>query len=279
MGEIDLHVHTTASDGTCSPTEVVDLALDAGLKAIAITDHDNHMGCDEALEYGKKRGLEIVPGIEISTLYNHSALHILGYYIDTASSALNDMLDWIIEDRADRNRRICALMAADGLPVDYDELQARFGEVIGRPHFARVLVELGMASDIKDAFAKYVNKGCKYYLPRNFLTPQQSVELIIKAGGIPVIAHPFQYRLDDDGLRRLIRTCMDCGLKGMECRYSGYDAQKSVYLESLAAEYGLLTTGGSDFHGENKKHIHLGTGMAGELNVPYEFLQKLKEAK
>ena len=276
MKTIDLHVHTTASDGTASPAEAVELAKAAGLSAIAITDHDTVSGYAEAAEAGKALGVEVIPGIEISTKYGR-AVHILGYYIDPDSDKLAPVLEWVVRDRDERNRKMAGLMAADGLPVSYEEMHRRFGAVIGRPHFAEVLVELGLAKDVRDAFDRYVEKGQKYYLPRNFLSIERSVEIIREAGGIPVLAHPFQYKLDDAGLRELIEHCMESGLKGIECRYSGYSTEQSKYLGRLAEEYGLIKTGGSDFHGENKKHISIGTGT-GALEVPYQYLEKLREA-
>ena len=276
MKRIDLHVHTTASDSTASPAEAVRLAKEAGLSAIAITDHDTISGYAEAAEAGKALGVEVVPGIEISTKYGR-AVHILGYYIDPNSEKIAPVLDWVVHDRDERNRKMAELMAADGLPVSYEEMHRRFGAVIGRPHFAEVLVELGLAKDIRDAFDRYVEKGQKYYLPRNFLSIERSIEIICQAGGVAVLAHPFQYKLDDAGLRELIEHCMESGLRGMECHYSGYSREQCKYLGHLAEEYGLIKTGGSDFHGEVKKHISLGIGT-GSLEVPYKYLEKLREA-
>lgn len=282
MNNIDLHVHTTASDGTCTPAEVVALAKEKGLAAIAITDHDGVGGYAEAADAGKKLGVEVVSGIEISTKFVADeygyAVHILGYYIDTASPELTPVLEWVVNDRDERNRKMVALMQADGLPITYEYMHERFGDVVGRPHFAEYLVEQGLASSVQDAFDKYVEKGRRYWLPRHFLSIERSVEIIKLARGVPVLAHPFQYKRDDAGLRELIEHCMESGLKGMECRYSGYTEEMSGYLEKLADEYGLIKTGGSDFHGGNKPAISLGSGK-GTLNVPYEFLEKLKQAK
>ena len=284
MNNIDLHVHTTASDGTCSPKEVVKLAKEKGLKAIAITDHDGVGGYRESAEIGKELGVEVVPGIEISTKFYTDkaqnkgyAVHILGYYIDVASPELTPVLEWVVNDRNDRNRKIVELMRADGLPITYEYMQERFGEIVGRPHFAEYLVEQGLASSIQDAFDKYVEKGRKYWLPRQFLTIERSIEIIALAGGVPVLAHPFQYKRDDAELRELIEHCIASGLRGMECRYSGYTEEMSGYLEALADEYHLLKTGGSDFHGSNKPAISLGIGK-GTMNVPYEWLEQVKEA-
>ena len=276
MKRIDLHVHTTASDGTVSPAGAVKLAHETRLAAIAITDHDTVSGYAEAAEAGEKYGVEVVPGIEISTKYGR-AVHILGYYIDPNSEKIAPVLDWVVHDRDERNRKMAELMAADGLPVSYEEMHRRFGAVIGRPHFAEVLVELGLAKDVRDAFDRYVEKGQKYYLPRNFLSIERSIDIICQAGGVAVLAHPFQYKLDDAGLRELIEHCMESGLRGMECRYSGYSREQCKYLGHLAEEYGLIKTGGSDFHGEVKKHISLGIGT-GSLEVPYKYLEKLREA-
>ena len=276
MREIDLHVHTTASDGTLSPGQTAALAAQKGLKAIAISDHDTVEGCAAAVAEGQRLGVEVVPGIELSTKF-YRAVHILGYYIDTENPELQALLDWIVEDRDKRNRYMAELMAADGLPVSYEQMHRRFGAVIGRPHFGQVLVELGLAESVNDAFDRYIEKGQRYYAPRTILAIEQAVQSIVKAGGIATLAHPFQYRLEDENLRKLIEHCMDNGLRAIECRYSGYSGEQTAYLEKLAEEYGLLKTGGSDFHGQNKPHIDMGSGR-GELAVPYEWLEKLREA-
>lgn len=275
MKTIDLHVHTTASDGTCAPAEIIALAAETGLAAVAITDHDTAEGYAGAAEVGRAAGIEVVPGIEISTRY-FGAVHILGYYIDPLSPELRPVLDWVVQDRDERNRKMAELMAADGLPVSYEQMHERFGTVVGRPHFAQILVELGLAGSVQEAFDRYVEKGRKYYIGRHFLSIERSVEIIRLAGGVPVLAHPFQYRLDDAQLRELIEHCMESGLRGIECRYTGYSAEQTAYLCALAREYGLLTTGGSDFHGSNKPHIRLGLGD-GTLCVPYEELDRLRE--
>ena len=273
MREIDLHIHTTASDGTCTPREVVRLAVEQGLRAIAVTDHDTIVGHGEAMLAAMDYDIELVPGIEISTKYG-VAVHILGYFLED----LVPLLKGIVNDRDIRNAKMAELMAADGLPVSYAKMKERFGAVIGRPHFGELLVEFGLARDVSDAFARFVGRGQKYYVPRTTIDIDTSVEAVVASGGVPVLAHPFQYKKSDGELRELIERCMDHGLRGIECRYSGYDAEQVAYLEGLAEEYGLLKTGGSDFHGENKPHISLGTGIGGELDVPYEWLEKLKEA-
>ena len=273
MREIDLHIHTTASDGTDSPAEVVRRASELGLRAIAITDHDTVTGYAEAFSAGLDHGIEVVPGIEVSTKYG-VAVHILGYDIEN----LVPLLAGVVNDRDRRNEKVAALMAADGLPVTYAAMKQRFGTVIGRPHFGELLIELGLAADMTDAFARFVGKGQRYYVPRTTIDIDSSVEAIVASGGVPVLAHPFQYKKNDAELRELIERCMDHGLRGMECRYSGYTPEQSGYLEALAEEYGLLKTGGSDYHGGHKPHIALGSGIDGNLEVPYAWLERLKEA-
>ena len=277
MKRIDLHIHTTASDGTFTPEEVVREASRIGLAAVAITDHDTAAGYARAAAEGENCGLEVVPGIEISTKFR-SAVHILGYYIDAQSPALGEVLDWMHRDREERNVKLCAMLRESGVDIDIERMHARFGDLVGRPHFAEIMIENGMARDMNDAFERLLNKNKPFFIPRQFLPIERSIEIIREAGGTAVLAHPFQYRLDDAGLRELIEHCMESGLEGMECRYSGYDAAQTAYLEALAAEYGLVRTGGSDFHGAIKGEIRLGEGKGG-LNVPYAFLEELRSRR
>lgn len=250
------------------------MARDLGLRAIAITDHDTVSGFPEAAAAGRELGLEVVPGVELSSRYG-KVIHILGYYLRTESPALTRVLSAVVAERDERNRKMAALMAADGLPVDYEEMKQRFGEVIGRPNFGQLLVELGKARNVQDAFDRFIEKGQPYYLPRKMLSIERSVEVIREAGGVPVLAHPFQYRLEEPALRQLIEHCMNHGLLGLECRYSGYDEDQSQYLLKLAREYGLTPTGGSDFHGGNKPELAIGSGT-GDLAVPAEWLDNLR---
>lgn len=272
---IDLHVHTTASDGSSTPSEVVSLASQKGLSAIAITDHDTMGGVPEAMKTASTYGIEVIPGLEISTKH-HSAVHILGYYVNCESKDLQNELQWIVWERDQRNEKICALMRESGLPVEYVKMKERFGDVVGRPHFARLLVQLGLAEDVQDAFQRFLEKGKKYFQPRIFLSLKRSIEIISDSGGIPVLAHPFQYHLEDADMCELIEYCIKHGLRGIECLYSGYTKEQSSYLEKLASKYGLLVTGGSDYHGSVKPHIQLGTGN-GDLSVPYSVLEKMKD--
>ena len=280
MREIDLHVHTNISDGSESPAETVRYAHELGLRAIAITDHDSVNGVAEAQQAGREYGVEVVAGMELGCGWYGREVHMLGYDLDIHSKKLPPVLDWIVRDRDERNRKMVDMLARDGLEIDLDELQARHpGSTIGRPHFALCMVEAGIAESVQDAFERFLDPGCKYYIRRHFLSVEDAAGLIRSAGGKPVIAHPKQYKLTPERFTELMERSRACGVAGLECYYSGYGPEKVAYLEALADEYGLVKTGGSDFHGANKPHISLGRGINGKLDVPYSFLERLKELK
>ena len=277
MKRIDLHIHTTASDGSASPSDVVEMAKNAGLAAIAITDHDTVDGYKQLIRANSSYGIEIVPGIELSTKFE-GPCHILGYFIDCSNAELIEELDGIVKDRDERNEKLIAIMRDDGINISYEQMKARFGEVVGRPHFAEVLVENGIVPDIKTAFSTYLSKGMKYWTPRKTVSFERCVELILHAGGIPVLAHPFEYKYDRKTLAGLIDYGVECGIKGIECRHSSHSPGQMAYLERLAEDYGLIKTGGSDFHGTPKPEISIGTG-SGLVAVPYVWLENLKKQK
>lgn len=277
MRYIDLHVHTTASDGTLTPTECVYRAKELGLTAIAITDHDTADGVKSAIESGKECGVEIIPGIEISADYlGIEGVHILGYFIDPASPALNDLLEWVIYERDERNERIAEAMRKDGLDVTVEMLREKYdATVVGRPHFAAFLVEQGLASSVSDAFDKYMSETGKYYRRRKYIPMDKAFSVIERAGGKAVLAHPLQYGFSEKELLALVSTVRDYGAVGMECLYSMYSQGERDYLISIAKLYGMCVTGGSDYHGSRKPDIEMGSGE-GDLCVPYEVLKQLK---
>lgn len=276
MKLIDLHAHTTASDGTFTPEELIRYAAEKGLAAVAITDHDTAGGAARAAELEGKHGVEVVPGIEISAEYFGYGIHILGYFIDPAAPAMARVLDWVIDERKRRNREIIALMRADGVDVSAGALAARFpGAVLGRPHLAAALVENGLCLSVQEGFDRFLSEGRKYYLPRTYLPLDTALECIRDSGGKAVFAHPLQYRMSGDELLTLTRRLTEAGCVGMECLYSGYTTEQSEYLRSIARAFGLCVTGGSDFHGSRKPHIDLGCGT-GALAVPYEALEALR---
>ena len=270
MKRIDLHNHTTASDGTLTPAEAVVHARLLGLDAIAVTDHDTPAGLPEALDAGKAVGVEVIPGIEVSVDWQGRGIHILGYFIDPAAPSLRHLLNWVVAERRRRNEAIAALFREDGIDITLDKLvKSNPDSVIGRPHFAAALVEMGYASDVTDAFRRFLDRGQRYYRKREYIPLRRAFEVIRDAGGKAVFAHPLQYKLPEAELLGLTKTLVDAGAVGMECLYSLYDAEESDYLKGIAARFDLAVTGGSDFHG-TRKPIEMGTPF-----VPYELLDKL----
>ena len=274
---IDLHIHTTESDGTLTPSQVVRYAKEKGLKAVAITDHDTIHGNEEAIKEGISAGVEVIPGVEISVDYSPGTMHMLGYFITTEDPILNEKLALLQDSRADRNPRIIEKLNKLGLSLTYDEVvQVSGGGQVGRPHMAQVLMKKGYTKSIKEAFDKYLGKGAPAYLDKFRLSAVEAITMITDAGGIPVLAHPFtlfcksSYELD-----ALVKKLVNQGLQGLEVYYSEHDERKTSSYKLLAKRYNLAITGGSDFHGKNMKGIDLGTGR-GKLKIPYTALENLK---
>lgn len=277
MKRIDLHTHTTASDGTLSPTELVRLARGAGLAAVAVTDHDTVDGLGEALEAGRALGLEVVPGIEISAEFQPGTMHMLGYFIHPDRPVFAEKLRVLQEARRDRNPIIAEKLNALGLAVTMDEVRAAAGgEQVGRPNFARVLLDKGYVSSMGEAFDRYLTKGGPAYVDKFRLSPADSVELIHQAGGLAVLAHPFTLGLGEQVLETFVADLAACGLDGLEVYYPEHDPDQTRACLELAARHGLAVTGGSDFHGDNKPEVALGSGFQENLAVPAELLEALR---
>lgn len=277
MRKIDLHVHTSMSDGSETPENTVRHAFERNLAAIAITDHDGVGGIERAQAAGKEYGIEVVPGIELGCGWYGREVHMLGYFIDRGNKPLQDTLKWVVEDKFERNRKMAENMAADGIVIDIDELIRRYpGSVIGRPHFALALIENGLADSVLDAFRRYLDPGQKYYIRRNFLSVEEAASLIRGAGGKPVIAHPRQYRMSPERYEELLQRASAAGVAGIECYYSGYTAEQSEELRASAEAHGFCVTAGSDWHGSHKPLIEMGYGMHGELSADYSILENLK---
>ena len=274
---IDLHIHTTESDGSLTPSQVVRYAKEKGLKAIAITDHDTIHGNEEAIKEGISEGVEVIPGVEISVDYSPGTMHMLGYFITTEDPILNEKLTLLQDSRADRNPRIIEKLNKLGLSLTYDEVvQVSGGGQVGRPHMAQVLMEKGYIKSIKEAFDKYLGKGAPAYLDKFRLGAVEAITMITDAGGIPVLAHPSTlYCKSSDELDALVKKLVNQGLQGLEVYYSEHDERKTSSYKLLAKRYNLAITGGSDFHGKNMKGIDLGTGR-GKLKIPYTALENLK---
>ena len=279
---VDLHVHSTCSDGTFTPEELVDYAIKKGLTAFALTDHDTVSGLDRAINYADSlrhtpvQIPEVIPGIELSTEYQGKDIHMVGLFIDYHQPDFARYLEDFIHSRENRNKKMCALLREHGIDITYEALLAEFpGAVITRAHFARFLLSHGYIQSLKEAFDRYVGDRCPCFVPREKVTPAQAVELILGAGGVPVLAHPILYHMSDDRLEALVAELKSIGLVGIEAIYSTYNTAEERQIRGLASKYGLKISGGSDFHGANKPKIDLGTGW-GKLYVPDEVLEKLR---
>lgn len=279
---VDLHVHSTCSDGTFTPEELVDYAIKKGLTAFALTDHDTVSGLDRAIYYAESlrhtpvQIPEVIPGIELSTEYQGKDIHMVGLFIDYHQPDFAHYLEDFIHSRENRNKKMCALLREHGIDITYEALLVEFpGAVITRAHFARYLLSHGYIQSLKEAFDRYVGDRCPCFVPREKVTPAQAVELILGAGGVPVLAHPILYHMSDDRLEALVAELKSIGLIGIEAIYSTYNTAEERQIRGLASKYGLKISGGSDFHGANKPKIDLGTGW-GKLYVPDEVLEKLR---
>lgn len=278
MRAIDLHVHSTCSDGTDSPSTIVTLACSRNLAAFALTDHDTTEGLEEVLFAAKDKDIEIISGIEFSTEYLNRDIHILGLYINPYNPAFQEHIRSFRKSRDLRNRKMCLRLAQLGIDITYESLCESFeGSILTRAHYARYLYEHGYVKSLKEAFERYVGDHCPAFVPREKITPAEAVQLILNAGGIPVLAHPILYRFSDRVLETLVSELKDAGLMGIETVYSTYAPSEERYIRRLAAKYDLLITGGSDYHGANKPDISLGNGR-GHLFVPEEYLTKIKQA-
>ncbi len=274
--KIDLHVHSTASDGTLTPTELVAEAVRAGLSAFALTDHDTVNGIAEAKAAAAESSVELIPGVELSTEYKEKEVHIVGLFLDETDPKLLEHLAHFRDNRDNRNQKMYQKLREEGFDITEEALREMFPDaVLTRAHVARFLLEKGYIKSISDAFEKYIGDGCRCYIAREKITPQESIGLIHEAGGIAVLAHPILYHMSDERLRELITDCKSCGLDGIEALYSTYQPGDERYIRRLADEYDLKLSGGSDFHGSNKPHIQLGSGM-GHLFIPYEILENLR---
>lgn len=276
---IDLHCHTTCSDGSDSPRELVKKAKTLGLAAVATTDHDTFDARDEALAAGREFGIEVVPGVELSSVHMGKHIHLLAYYCDTNSKALTALMERAVSERVTRNRAMVQRLHDAGYPVDWETVSARYpGQVmIGRPHVAQLLMDRGVIHSIREGVEQLMGKGGPFYVERYHVPLTDYVRAVRDAGGVPVIAHLFQYRLPDDQLRQMIRDAANAGLMGLEAMYSTYTPEQQDLVFDLTREFHLIATGGSDYHGTSKPHIALGSGT-GTLAVPYDLLEGLKEA-
>lgn len=282
MGNVDLHTHTTCSDGTYSPSELVALASSKGLQAVAITDHDTIAGLSEARKTGESLDIEVITGAELSIDYDlpeSGHMHLLGLFLDPASHELREGLDWLRRKREERTPKIIRKLEEHGVHITGEEIMAKAGGgAVGRPHMARLMIEKGYVSSIQEAFDLYLKKGAVAYMPREKFHLTKAIHLIRSANGLPILAHPYSLKLGESKLEELLITMKEMGMAGIEAYYSNHSPEQTQLYLSLAERLDLVVSGGTDFHGDNKPEIKLGSGF-GDLNVPYTVVQGLKERR
>ena len=269
---VDLHMHTTASDGLYSPTELMQRVKEVGLRAVALTDHDTTNGLEEAGRTAHSLDIEFIPGIEINTDVSGGEVHVLGYFIDYQQPAFQNTIKVLRDARVRRGERMVELLNEEGVHITWQRVREIAQGSVGRPHVAQALVEAGYAQSIGEAFERYIGNGKPAYVPRYKLTPEDAVHLIVSAKGLPVIAHPITLP-GLDILRTWLPGLKAAGLVGLETYYGPYTQQDEHALLAIAREYSLIPTGGTDYHGP---HIHP-TPLGGRY-VPYEAVEQLKAA-
>ena len=268
----DLHCHSTASDGSLPPAEVVQLAQRSGVSAMSLTDHDTIAGIADAAAEAARLGIDFISGIEISCEFRSpGTLHLLGYGVDPQSEDLQALTRQLIEARDNRNPQMIAKLNAAGIAVTMDEWeQEAGGNGVGRPHLAQILIRKGHVRSVKDAFDKFLGQGGLAYFDKERLPARRAIELIRQSGGICVLAHPVQLRCGNDAeLETIVKSLVDQGLAGIEVMHSDHDARQITLCTQLAERFGLLNTGGSDYHGRSKKAIDF--GFCGGKRIPRAF--------
>ncbi len=271
---IDLHSHTNESDGACSPAQLLEEAVRAGVHTLGITDHDTFKGYDQALAFGAGAGVELVCGIELSTKLHGKSAHLLGYFLGDQS--LTDFRTWILDlqaARRERNIRLVARLQELGFDITLEEAEARGRGMTGRPHFAQILVEKGYVANLRQAFDDYLDESAKGYVYRREPTFAEGVQKIRQSGGIASLAHPVRVRGD---VPALMPELCEAGMNAIEAYHSDHEASDTELYLSLAKRYGLMVTGGSDFHGAVKPGVFLGTGSNGNLRIPDDLLIQLR---
>lgn len=272
---IDLHTHSTCSDGSMTPAELVNHAKASGLSAVSLTDHDGIDGVAGALAEGEKIGLEVVTGVELSAKSN-TETHILGYYIDINNRILNDTLIEVKEMRKKRNYDTCHRLQENGFDITIEDAQKFAGsQMLARAHFAKAMVEKGYAESVKEAFDKYLSNGKPCYSSMQLLSAKECVELINTAGGLAFVAHLHLTKKTDEELNSFLRELKNAGLAGIEGYYTEYTPPLTEKYQSMAKKLGLLISGGTDFHGKMKPHIAIGKGL-GDMKIPYSVLEEIK---
>lgn len=275
---VDLHSHTDASDGSDAPLELIDNALRAGVRSLSITDHDTFAGYFAAREYAAEKGLDLLCGIELSTKFLGKTVHLLGYFPSAAPSvAFSEWLSELQSKRRDRNRRLVGNLQKLGVEIALEEVEAIGKTQAGRPHFASILVRKKYVKTMQEAFDKYLAESGRAFTEREEVPLEEGIQRMRAAGGIPVMAHPVRLgRRTHEEEIMWITAAMEMGMLGLEVRHSDHDTAAVSRYTALAERLGLLTTGGSDYHGSYKPDIQLGTGKNGNVSVPAAWLEKLR---
>lgn len=276
MRYIDLHVHSIFSDGSLTPSQLVELACEKGLYAFALTDQDTVAGIPSALQAALQSPVHLMAGVEITSALDGKTIHILGYGIDYENPGLLSALQIIGQYRDERNVKICSQLRTYGIDIDYEEIRSGMGcRLITRSHFAGYLVQHGYCADIREAFDKYLAKGKPCYVPMRRLSTRDAVLLILRSGGVPVIAHPVLYHMSDEDYRQLFRRLHSFGVRGIEAIHPSNTVEDEIKFRNMAQEMDMIVTGGSDFRGLLKPDIDLGTGR-GNVMVPESVLDTLR---
>ena len=271
---IDLHTHSTASDGSDAPSELAEKMYVSGLAAGALTDHDTVSGLEEFLQASKGTGFFGIPGVEFSTRLRGKEIHIVGLFIDPASGDLTRFLQARREERIRRNTEMIRKLRENGYDITEEEVYAEAdGESVGRPHMARVLLSKGYFSDMREAFSRCLGRNAPCYVPRESVAPEEAIRIIRASGGLSIWAHPILAASTRSAMRRVLRELVPAGLSGLETRYSLYGESDREATKTMAREFGLLESGGSDYHGRNQPGIELGR----ELEIPYDDLEKMQK--
>ena len=273
----DLHCHSTFSDGSLTPTELVALAQEKGLSALALTDHNAGKGLPEFMAAGENSTVETIAGCEFSTEYNGIELHIVGlFFPESTWLDIKDYVEEMRQSKKENNIELIEKLNADGYEIDYDEVaKTTSADGFNRAHIASVLVEKGYVDSVKTAFKELLREGGKYYVPPKKLDSIKTIHFIKDSGAIAVLAHPF-LNMNYEQLEEFLPNAKEAGLDAMETLYSKFSEEETKMAKELAARFGLTESGGSDFHGKAKPEIALGSGL-GNLEVPYEFLENLKK--
>ncbi len=276
---VDLHAHTTASDGSLTPSELVALAKSMGLRALAVTDHDTIDGIPEAIAAAGDLGIELIPGIELASEHDRGRLHVLGYWVQHDSPSLTGRLRQLKDNRSRRNELMVEKMRSLGLAITMEDVVAESGGgVVARPHMAMALVRKGIVPNVRDAFRQYLSEGAPAHVPRDKIGPREASDLIHSAGGLAVVAHPISLGLEPDEVPAEFARLKNEGLDGVECYYSRFTHEESQLFLAAAETVGLLPTGGSDYHGAARPEIMLGNVIDG-APAPYSLLERLKQAR